>query len=259
MAAAKIRALIVDDEPLARRFIRRLLKDDPEVLVVGECGDGRRALAAMREHAPDIVFLDVRMPVLDGLAALEAVGPARAPQVIFTTAYEQYAVRAFELHALDYLLKPFDPARFAEALRHAKARLGDLCAGAEERRRVAALLENVRARPRFVEHLFVRAGGRILLLKADEIDWLGAEDKYVRLHVGRKSYLVRQTLGGMEEQLDPRRFLRIHRSALVNVGRVAELRPLPGGEHTVLLADGTALTLSRTYKERLFALLGRPL
>jgi two-component system LytT family response regulator len=259
MTAAKIRALVVDDEPLARKFIRRLLKDEPAVEVVGECGDGRQAVAAIHTHRPDLVFLDIQMPELDGLAALEAVAPGRMPQVIFTTAYEQYALRAFELHALDYLLKPFDQARFMRALQHAKERLGDERARAEEHRQVAALLENIKERPRFLERLFVKAEGRIVCVRADEIDWLEADDKYVHLHAGRKNYMVRQTLSGMEAQLDPQRFLRIHRSALVNVERIAELRPLVGGEHTVLLTDGTELTLSRTYKDRLFALLGKPL
>jgi len=253
-----IRILIVDDEPLARRFIRRMLAREGDVEVVGECGDGRAAVAAVRELSPDLVFLDVQMPEMDGFAALEELGPEGRPLVVFTTAYEQYAVRAFEAHALDYLLKPFDEARFARSMAHARERLRGR-GGEDERGQVDALLDHVRRRPAHLERLMVRAGARIVFLKVDAIDWIEADDKYVHLHAGPVSHMVRQTISSMEEQLDPEQFLRIHRSAVVNVARIRELRPLFSGEYGVILEGGTELTLSRNYKDRLFRLLGRPL
>ena len=253
-----IRILVVDDEPLARRFIRRMLEREEDAEVVGECGDGRAAVTAVAERSPDLVFLDVQMPEMDGFAVLEELGPARRPLVVFTTAYEQYAIRAFEAHALDYLLKPFDEARFARSLAHARERLRDR-RGEEERLQVDALLDHVRRRPAHLDRLMVRAGARIVFLKVDTIDWVEADDKYVHLHAGPVSHMVRQTISSMEEQLDPEKFLRIHRSAIVNVARIRELRPLFSGEYGVILEGGTELTLSRNYKDRLFGLLGRPL
>ncbi|HEX8294415.1 MAG TPA: LytTR family DNA-binding domain-containing protein [Pyrinomonadaceae bacterium] len=253
-----IRILIVDDEPLARRFIRRMLQREEGVEVVGECGDGRAAVAAVGELSPDLLFLDVQMPEMDGFAVLEELGPARRPLVVFTTAYEQYAVRAFEAHALDYLLKPFDEARFARSLEHARERLRDR-RGEGERQQVDALLDHVRRRPAHLDRLMVRAGARIVFLKVESIDWIEADDKYVHLHAGPVSHMVRQAISAMEEQLDPEKFLRIHRSAIVNVARIRELRPLFSGEYGVTLEGGAELTLSRNYKDRLFRLLGRPL
>jgi two-component system, LytTR family, response regulator len=200
----------------------------------------------------------VQMPEMDGFAVLESLGVERLPLVIFTTAYEQYAIRAFEAHALDYLLKPFDEARFAQALTRARGRLRERRAEGE-RRQVAALLDHVKRRPAHLDRLMVKSGARIIFLKVEAIDWIEADDKYVRLHAGPATHLVRQTLSAMEEQLDPDKFLRIHRSAVVNVERIKELQPLFGGEHRVILDGGTALTLSRNYKEKLFRLLGRPL
>ncbi|HEX8354234.1 MAG TPA: LytTR family DNA-binding domain-containing protein [Pyrinomonadaceae bacterium] len=258
MGETKLRVLIVDDEPLARKFIRRMLEQEAAVDVVGECESGREAVAAVREHAPDLVFLDVQMPEMDGFAALETLGVEHLPLVVFTTAYEQYAIRAFEAHALDYLLKPFDQTRFARAMSHARERLRERQGGGESTQ-VAALLDHVRRRPAHLERLMLRADGRIIFLKLEAVDWIEADDKYVCLHVGPASHVVRQTLGAVEEQLDPDRFMRIHRSAIVNVGRIKELHPLFSGEHRVVMEDGTVLTLSRNYKDKLFRLLGRPL
>jgi two-component system, LytTR family, response regulator len=258
MKGAKIRALIVDDESLARKFIRRMLRDDPEVEVVGECSNGKDAVAMIKKQTPDLVFLDVQMPEMDGFSVLEAVGVERLPQIIFTTAYEQYAIRAFELHALDYLLKPFDQMRFEDTIKHAKEWLHhrDLEDG---RLQIGALLENVNRQAKYLERLVIKAEGRITFLKTQEIDWIAADDKYVHLHVGKAVRMVRQTLTAMEAQLDPQRFLRIHRSVMVNIERIKELHPLFGGEHGVVMDDGTRLTLSRRYKDKLFELLGKPL
>ena len=258
MKEAKIRVLIVDDEPLARKFIRRMLKDDQEIEIVGECGNGKHAVTMIATQNPDLVFLDVQMPEMDGFSVLEAVGVERLPEIVFTTAYEQYAIRAFELHALDYLLKPFDQARFKDAMGHAKERFQyrQLDDG---RLQIGALLENVKRRVQYLDRLIIKAGGRIRFVRTDEISWIGADDKYVHLHFGKSAQMVRQTLGAMETQLDPTKFLRIHRSAIVNIERIQELQPMFSGEHAVVMEDGTRLTLSRKYKDKLFELLGKPL
>lgn len=258
MTDAKIRALIVDDEPLARKFIRRMLEDDQEVQIVGECGNGSDAVAAISEQTPDLVFLDVQMPEMDGFSVLEALGVERLPEIVFTTAYEQYAIRAFELHALDYLLKPFDQARFNDTMKHSKERLRTRQLE-DGRLQIGALLENVKRRSKYLDRLIVRAEGRITFLKTDDITWIEADDKYVHLHTRKAAQMVRQTLSAMETQLDPARFLRIHRSAIINVERIQELQPMLGGQHVVVMEDGTRLTLSRNYTDRLFKLLGKPL
>jgi two-component system, LytTR family, response regulator len=258
MKNSLIRALIADDEVLARKFIRRMLKDDHDVEIVGECSNGKETVAMIRKQNPDLVFLDVQMPEMDGFAVLESIGVERLPEIIFATAYEQYAVRAFELHALDYLLKPFDQARFKDAIKHAKERLRSERQN-EDRMQISALLESIKNKPQFVVRLMIKAGGRISFLSTAEINWIEADDKYVHLHTGKITPMVRQTLSAMEAQLDPAKFRRIHRSAIVNVDRIKELHPLFSGEHSILLEDGTKLTLSRNYKDKLFDLLGKPL
>ncbi len=258
MKGAQIRALIADDEALARKFIRRMLKDDRDVEIVGECSNGKEAVAMIRKENPDLVFLDVQMPEMDGFAVLEAIRIERMPEIIFATAYEQYAIRAFELHALDYLLKPFDQARFKEAIKHAKERFRSLRQN-DGRMQISALLDSIKSKPQYLDRLVIKAGGRITFLSTREINWVEADDKYVHLHTGKVSPMVRQTLSAMEAQLDPKKFRRIHRSAIVNVERIKELQPLFSGEHSILLEDGTKLTLSRNYKDQLFELLGKPL
>ena len=258
MKSAHIRALIADDEALARKFIRRMLKDDHDVEIVGECSNGKETVAMIRKEGPDLVFLDVQMPEMDGFAVLEAIGVERLPEIIFATAYEQYAIRAFELHALDYLLKPFDQTRFKEAIRHAKERFRSE-RQKEGRMQITALLESISNKPQYLDRLVIKAGGRITFLSTREINWIEADDKYVHLHTGKVNPMVRQTLSAMEAQLDPKKFRRVHRSAIVNVERIKELQPLFSGEHSILLEDGTKLTLSRNYREKLFELLGRPL
>jgi two-component system, LytTR family, response regulator len=255
----KITVLIVDDEPLARKFIRRMLENYHTVNIIGECGNGREAVAAIREKNPDLVFLDVQMPEMDGFATLEMLGAEVLPQIIFVTAYEQYAIRAFEIHALDYLLKPFDQSRFDKAMKRAVEKFGDGEQLQTEQKQIAALIENSAQKSTYLERLVIKTGGRIIFLKTAEIDWIQADDKYAHLHAGTKSYLVRQTLGALEAQLDPQKFIRIHRSAIVNVERIKELQPMFTGEHTVVLENGTKLTLSRSYKNKLFEILGNPL
>jgi two-component system LytT family response regulator len=255
----KITALIVDDEPLARKFVRRMLENHSAVEIVGECSNGKEAAAAIREKKPDLVFLDVQMPEMDGFTTLETLSAESLPQIVFVTAYEQYAIRAFEIHALDYLLKPFDQPRFDKAMTRVYEKNVDREQANTERKQIAALLENVSPKSPYLERLVVKTGGRIIFLKTSEIDWIQADDKYAHLHAGSKSHLVRQTLGTLEAQLDPRKFVRIHRSAIVNVEHIQELQPMFAGEHTVVLENGTKLTLSRSYKNKLFEILGNPL
>ena len=255
----KIRALIVDDESLARKFIRRMLRADNDMEVVGECKNGAEALTCISDDKPDLVFLDVQMPEMDGFSLLESLGPERIPLIIFTTAYEQYAIRAFELHALDYLLKPFDQTRFQDALAHAKDRLKEKPQQEQNVLQIAALLDSIRKPSQHLDRVFIKSKGRISFLKTDEINWIEADDKYVHLHTKRGEPMIRQTLSAMEAQLNPTKFLRIHRSAIVNIERIKELHPTFSGEHEVLLDDGTTLTLSRHYKDKVFDSLGKPL
>jgi two-component system, LytTR family, response regulator len=257
MKAAPIRVLIVDDEPLARKFIRRMLKDERDVDVLGEASNGKEAVAMIDKHDLDVVFLDVQMPEMDGFAVLESIPANKMPEIIFTTAYEQYAIRAFELHALDYLLKPFDQARFKDAIKHAKERLRSKQSAG--RLQIGALLESIRNKPEFLERVVIKAGGRITFLNTREINWIEADDKYVHLHTDKSNSMVRQTLSAMETQLDPKKFRRIHRSAIVNVERIKEMQPLFNGEHSIVLENGTKLTLSRNYKDKLFEVLGKAL
>jgi two-component system LytT family response regulator len=265
-----IRTLIVDDEVLARRRIRNLLRGRLDFAVIGECANGREALVAIRRHAPDIVFLDVQMPDLDGFGVLEALPVGQLPVVIFVTAYDQYAVRAFEFHALDYLLKPFDDERFEKTLVWAQAQL-------EQRQfrqlsqRMFALLEDHHGKtksgmgkglvaptqPGLPSRLIVKSAGRVFFIRIAEIDWIEAEGYYARLHVGAKSHLLRDSLTNLEAQLDKSCFLRIHRSTIVNLERIRELQTQSHGECTVVLDDGTQLKLSRGYRDRLSTLLGR--
>jgi len=262
--AKKIRTLIVDDEPLARQSIRLLLRADAGVEVVGEAGSGAEAVKAIRKHSPDLVFLDIQMPEMDGFGVIEHIAAERMPVVVFVTAFDRYALKAFEVHALDYLLKPFSDARFEKALRQAKAQIGQREIS-HLSQRLLALLEDRdahRAPPparaaNYLSRLMVKSAGRVFFLKADEIDWIEAADYYVKLHVGRKSHLLRESLSELESKLDPEKFLRTHRSSIVNLDRVREMHPLPGGEYAVLLHDGTELKLSRARREHLRRLLDK--
>lgn len=253
----KIRALIVDDESLARRHIRRMVGRESDIEVVGECANGREAIRAIKELSPDLVFLDVQMPEGDGFSVFEAIGTVAMPMVIFVTAYDQYALRAFEVNALDYLLKPFDRSRFDKALQRAKSRM--LAERKELNERALAILEELKARSNHIERLLIKSGGRAFFLKVDEIDWIEAEGKYVRVHAGRESYLLREAISSIESQLDPKKFPRIHRSTIVNIERIRELQSLFNNEYQVVLNDGTELALSHSYRKKLGELLGSQL
>ena len=252
-----LRVLIVDDEPVARRRIRRLLRADRDIDVVGEAADGAAAVQAIAEKQPDLVFLDVQMPELDGFGVLRRVGPGRAPGVIFVTAFDQYALRAFEVHAVDYLLKPFTRERLLDAV--ARVRESRQPGERGQDPRLAALLEELTERPRFLRRLPARAGSRIVLIDAADIDWLQAADNYVLVHSGGREYLLRETLTRLEGELDPHEFVRIHRSVLVRFDRIGDLVPTEHGDYRVTLKSGVQLTLSRTYRDRVERVLKRAL
>jgi two-component system LytT family response regulator len=236
-----IRTLIVDDEPLARANITTLLGTDPEISIVGECGSGTQAIEAVRDSKPGLLFLDVQMPGCDGFDVLERLGSDAPAAVVFVTAYDQYAIQAFEVEALDYLLKPFDDARFFRALTRAKAHLQQHAA---ERPGSAA------AHPG-MERLIVKSAGRVVFLETAEVDWIEAADYYACLHVGARTHLVRRSMSDLERDLDPKMFCRTHRSSIVNIARVRELRLDSNGEYEVALNDGTKLKVSRSYREQL--------
>jgi two-component system, LytTR family, response regulator len=252
----KIRTLIVDDEPLARERLASLLAAEPDIELVGQCRDGEEAVTAITDHSPSLVFLDVQMPQMNGFEVIEAVGSERMPLVIFVTAYDQHALKAFQVRALDYLLKPFDRVRFTEALQRARKQIdrdetGDLG------RRLMALVKDLRRDQPRAERLVVKSGGRLFFLRADEIDWVEAAGNYVRLHVGPTAHLLRETMNAIEGRLDPEKFFRIHRSRIVNMERILEMQPWLNGEYSVVLRTGTRLTLSRGYREKLQERLGR--
>ncbi len=254
-----LRVLIVDDEEMARQRLRRLLAREEDVEIVGEASDGVRAVESIRSLAPDLVFLDVQMPEVDGFHVLERAGADAVPAVVFVTAYDEYALRAFDVHALDYLLKPFDEERFHDALRRARTQLQQRGPAGDLEPRLRALLEEIRGAPERPDRIMIKASGRILFLKTSEIDWIEASGNYVRFHVGRESYLLRETMNAIEEKLDPDRFLRIHRSTMVNIERIKEMQPWFSGDHVVVLTDGTELRLSRGYRESLDRRLGEAL
>jgi len=241
-----IRALIVDDEALARERVRTLLRAETGVAVLAECTGGREAVEAILEHEPDLVFLDVQMPDLDGFQVLEALGDDQLPAIVFVTAYDEYALRAFDVHAVDYLLKPIEPERFARTLARVRENLGD-----KGDRRVESLLDALATRDLPFDRLVIRTRGKVSFLKPSEIDWVEADGKHVKLHVGRETHVVRQQLKRLEPRLAPHGFVRVHRSAIVNVDRIKELEPWFHGEYVVILKDGPKLTSSAAHSEAL--------
>ncbi len=256
-SATKIRCLVVDDEPLAREKLRGMLKKHAEIEVIAECTNGREAVAAIEKEKPDLLFLDIQMPEMDGFGVLKSIPADNIPKVIFVTAYDKYALRAFEVFALDYLLKPFDRDRFEKALQRARTEI-DRERGSDTNQRIIALLEEIKQKPKHLERIVIKANGRIFFLKAEESDWVEAEGNYVRIHSGKEAYLIRETISSLESQLNPKKFLRIHRSTIVNIDRIKELQPWFHGDYRILLKDGTQLTMSRSYREKLHELLGKP-
>ena len=252
-----LRTLIVDDEPLARERVRMMLGMHDDVAVIGEVGDGQQAIAAIRQHRPDLVFLDVQMPSVDGFGVLRALEGETIPHVVFVTAYDQYALRAFEVHALDYVLKPFNAERFSQALQRARAAIikHEDADGSVDKDRLRSLVASLTAEQREKQRIVVKSSGRVFFVKVDDIDWIEAEGNYVRLHMGAQSHLLRETMKGIGSVLDPSQFIRIHRSTIVNADRIRELQPLFHGEYAVILRDGTRLVASRGPDNRLKKLL----
>lgn len=257
----KIRTLIVDDEPLARRTIRDLLSGDTEIEITGECGSGHEAVDFIRRQPPDILILDIQMPGMNGFEVLARIDHGRIPAIVFITAFDQYALKAFEVHAMDYLLKPFTDERFSETMRQAKSHV--------ELREMNRLSQSLRdlldeyaraetgalKRKSFLTRFMIKTGSRVVFVNASDVDWITADNYYIKLHVNGKSHLLRISMNELEEKLDPKRFLRIHRSTIINFDRVKELHQNPNGEYIVVLKNGTELKLSRSRRERLDALL----
>jgi two-component system LytT family response regulator len=252
------RVLIADDEPLARERLRMLLAGERWIEIVGEPHDGPSTIDAIERLQPDLVFLDVQMPGATGFDVINAIGAERMPFVIFVTAYDRYALRAFDVHALDYLLKPFDRERFQQALARARQQFERRSPGDLERK-LLQLMQDLKPHQQRVERFVIKAGGRVFFVRADEIDWVEAAGNYVKLHVGGEAHLFRETMNALESQLDPDLFFRVHRSHIVNIERVRELQPWFNGEYVVILRDNTRLRLSRGYREKLEERFGRSL
>jgi len=247
-----ITALVVDDEPIARHAIVRLLRDDPEIELLGECGDGASAIAAIRSQSPDLVFLDIQMPAMNGIDVVAAIGAARMPATVFVTAYEQYAVRAFEANAVDYLVKPFSRERFVHTLHRAKARLAAALAGATQASSsMLRTLDELRHRGDYLERIPVRVDEHVVLVPVEDIVWIKANRNTAQLHVAQHVYEVRETMAALEARLDPRHFARVHRSAIVNVRRVKAIHPWFNGYHVVVMDTGQELRMSR-YQHQTF-------
>ena len=243
----EIRTIIADDEPLGRKKLRILLATEPGIHVVAECPDGARTIAALRDYEPDLLLLDIQMPGANGFEVLDSVPPEKLPLVIFTTAYDQYAIRAFEAHALDYLLKPFDQDRLHHAIERVRTEILKT-KGSQVTNRVLDFLQETKAKSPVEKRLVFKAGGRVVFLNLDEIEWVEASANYVKLNVGKESYLLRERIGRVSERLDPAQFVRIHRSIIVNVEKIKELQPCNSGEYIVVLKNGKELPSSRGFR-----------
>jgi two-component system, LytTR family, response regulator len=249
-----IRTIISDDEPLAREKLRILLASEAGIRIVAECRDGRQTINALQTYKPDLLLLDIQMPGADGFQVLSSIPSDNMPLVVFTTAYDQYAIRAFEIHAVDYLLKPFDHERLHKAIERTRTEFLKTT-NREMTQRILDLLADTRAESRVANRLVIKAAGRVVFLDLEEIDWVEAAANYVKLHVGKESYLLREAIGHISQRLDPDRFLRIHRSTIVNVRRIKELQPCNSGEYILVLKDGKELSCSRGYRTGLHHLI----
>ncbi|HVP45389.1 MAG TPA: LytTR family DNA-binding domain-containing protein [Bryobacteraceae bacterium] len=250
-------ALIVDDEPLAREGLRMLLARDREVTAIHEARDGREAVAAIRDTRPDLVLLDVQMPEMDGFAVVKEIGAERMPAVVFVTAHDQYAIQAFEINAIDYLLKPVTEDRFAQALARAKLRI-HLKPADEASRQILSLLETIATPRRYLKRLAVRSAGKTVFVEVEDVDWIEAAENYVQLHTAQSGHLLHVAMNTLEKSLDPETFQRIHRSVIVNVRRIKELQPALHGEYVVTLQNGVRLQSGRMYHEKLKLLAANP-
>src|SRR5882724_2022531 len=243
-----IRTLIVDDEPLARKRIKRFLADEPDITVTGECDSGRKAIEVIQESSPDLLFLDIQMPEVSGFEVLQSLSIEKMPIVIFITAYDQHALKAFEVHALDYLLKPFKRARFGEAVERARTQLAKN--GSHEiDPGLAGLIWKLRADNNYLRRFMVKSSNRVVLIKTNEVDWIESAANYALLHVGDKTHIVRETMQALEVKLSPKIFQRISRSVIVNLERVKELQPMGKGQYVIILANGKQLTMTRGIRD----------
>ena len=249
-APSRIRTLIVDDQAIARDFLCHMLRHEEDIEIVGTAANGLEALEAINRLAPDLVFLDVQMPEADGFSVLNQIEPSRMPVVIFVTANESFALKAFDVQALDYLVKPCTRDRLGLALQRAREQIRRDQAGATEQK-LSALLNDFRAKPRHPERLAVKSDGRIIFLELTDLDWIESADNYVNLHVGAQAHLLRETMSALETRLPVDRFMRISRSTIVNINRIKELQPMFHGEYVVVLRNGTRLTLTRSYRDKL--------
>ena len=260
MEANKIKVLIVDDEPLARRGIWQLLEQEGDFEVVGEGANGYEAISAIQKLSPDLVFLDVQMPLLDGFSMVEKAGSENLPKIVFVTAFDEYAIRAFEANALDYLLKPIDTVRFQETLRRVRLRMSETKTD-EIDNKLAAILSELASTKLgagsgdYLERFAVKKAGRVYFVSASEIGWISSDGNYVELHTRSKTHLLRETMDGIEQKLDPKKFLRLRRSTIVSIEQIKELHPLFNGEYAVILKDDTELSSSRHYRQNLDILL----
>lgn len=250
----KIRTIIADDMPLARSRMRRYLKTDSEIEIIGECSCGGEAIEAINNLEPDLVFLDVEMPGISGFEVLQEIKSDPKPVVIFVTAYDHFTLRAFDFHALDYLLKPYDEARLKRSLERAKRELKQ-SKQTDFSEQLQSVLKNGNAEPKYLKRIAVKSGERTVFLPVNDIDWVATAGNYLELHVGKQTHLIRERMCELEAKLDPTRFVRIHRLSLINIERVRELQPLFNGDYVVILQNGKRLTLSRTYREKLFDLI----
>ena len=250
---ATLKTLIVDDEAIARRGLRRLLQQEADLEVIGECASGREALEAIRSLKPDLVFLDVQMPEMNGFDVLRALQAELLPYLVFVTAYDEYALRAFEVQAVDYLLKPFSGKRLEQALERVRLQIRSEKKANELSRRLAELLNRMDPKPpphpAFLRRIALKESGKVSFVNVEDVSWIEAADNYICLHVGNRSHLLRGTLTDIEQKLDPDQFVRVHRSRIVNIGWIREMHPLSSGDCLLVMHDGTEITSSRTYAE----------
>ncbi|RJP35186.1 MAG: DNA-binding response regulator [Candidatus Omnitrophota bacterium] len=250
MNGETIRALIIDDEPLARKKIRTFLDTHPEIEITAECENGVEAVRIIQEWNPDLIFLDIQMPELDGFGLIRVIGAENMPAIIFVTAFDQYAIQAFESHAVDYLLKPFNQKRFHAAVERAIDSI-QLKRTKAVNQRLIDLLAEMEGQKKSVDRIVVKTSSRILFVKTEDIDWIGASGNYLEIHSGKNMYLIRETMNHIEQKLDPARFLRIHRSTIVNLDRVIELQADTNGDYVVIMQNGITLTMSRSHREKM--------
>lgn len=246
--------LIVDDEPLAREGLRMLLSGDAEISAIHEAKNGREAVASIQNARPDLVFLDVQMPEMDGFAVVQEVRPEHMPAVVFVTAHDQYAIQAFEINAIDYLLKPVTRDRFAQALARAKVRLDLKSTNSDRASQIISLLESIASPRRYLKRLAVRSAAKTVFVDVEDVDWIEAAENYVQLHSGRAGHLLHVTMNTLEKSLDPEIFIRIHRSLIVNIRRITELQPALHGEYVLTLQDGVRLQSGRSFHDKIKAL-----